>query len=304
MVGPFDAAALAALESVATVVRVPEIAPDAVRPHLPQADVLITRRLVVDAALLDEAPRLRLVVKPGSGLDEIDVEAAAQRGIAVVNTPGINAPAVAELTIGLLVALARGISDHCVRLRQARRWDRVPGVELHGKTLGVVGVGHIGTRVARLGLALEMTVLGCDPYIDPAGAPVPLAPYREVLARSDVVSFHVPLTAETRGMVDADALACLRPGAIVVNMSRGEIIDEAAVLQALDAGRLAGYAADVLAGEVPGMTITSPLLDHPRVLLTPHLGAWTPETDRRVCAAAVAAVERWVADHALERSGA
>jgi phosphoglycerate dehydrogenase-like enzyme len=177
----------------------------------------------------------------------------------------------------------------------------VQGSELYGKTLGVVGVGHVGSRVARIGAALDMTVIGCDPYIDPATAAAPLTSYDDLLSRSEVVSFHVPLTDETRGMIDARALSRLRPGGAVINMSRGEIADEAAILAALDAGRLAGYAADVLADEVPGMEITSPLLDHPRVLLTPHLGAWTADTDRRVCMTAVAIVDQWIAAAAGRR---
>lgn len=295
VVGPFDPTALASLRTVADVIQVPEITAAAVRPHLRDTHVLITRRLVVDAALLDGAPHLRLIVKPGSGFDEIDVAEATRRGIVVHHTPGVNAPAVAELTVGLIVSLVRRIPDHHVRLHADRRWNREQGMELYGKTLGIVGVGHIGSRVARLGRALEMDVIGCDPYIDPITAAAPLLPYEEVLARSDVVCFHVPLTEETRNMIDARSLARLRPGAYVVNMSRGEIADERAVIEALDAGQLAGYAADVLSGEVPGMVITSPLLDHPRVLLTPHLGAWTAQTDRRVCNAAVSIVRRWLA---------
>lgn len=298
VVGPFDPHALVALRSAVNVIRVPEITAARVRPHLAGADILVTRRLVVDRTLYDAAPRLRLVVKPGSGFDEIDVDEAAHRGIHVCNTPGVNAPAVAELTLGLLVGLVRKIPLHHMRLHETRRWDREQGTELYGKTLGVVGVGHVGSRVARLGKALDMTVFGCDPYIDPFTAAAPLMPFGDLLARSDVITFHVPLTTETRGMINTGTLASVRPGAYVINMSRGEIVDESAVIDALDSGRLAGYAADVLPDEVPGMEITSRLLDHPRVLLTPHLGAWAADTDGRVCRAAVAIVEQWVAQAA------
>ncbi|MDR7418245.1 MAG: NAD(P)-dependent oxidoreductase [Armatimonadota bacterium] len=294
VVGPFDQEALARLRAVADVVQVPEITFESVRPHLSDVEVLVTRRLVVDAHVFAAAPRLRLVVKPGSGFDEIDVVEAQRRGIPVRNTPGVNAPAVAELTLGLLVGLVRAIPRHSLRLHDTRRWDREQGVELYGKTLGVVGVGHVGSRVARLGQALEMRVVGCDPYIDPATAAAPLLPFDELLVRSDVVSFHVPLTVETRDMVNARSLSRMKAGTFLLNMSRGEIVVESEVIAALDTGRLAGYAADVLPGEVPGMEVTSPLLDHPKVLLTPHLGAWTAETDRRVCHAAVAIVEHWV----------
>jgi D-3-phosphoglycerate dehydrogenase len=295
VVGPFDADALAVLRAIVDVVRVPEITFERVRPYLGETDVLVTRRLVVGAKVLDAAPRLRLIVKPGSGFDEIDADEAARRGIPVHNTPGVNAPAAAELTLGLIVGLVRGIPEHHLRLHETRRWDREQGTELYGKTLGVVGVGHVGSRVARLGRAIDMQVIGCDPYIDPATAAAPLLPYEALLARSDIVSFHVPLTDETRTMVNARALARMKPGAFLINMSRGEIVEEPAVIAALDSGRLAGYAADVLPDEVPGMEISSPLLDHPRVLLTPHLGAWTADTDRRVCRAAVRIVEEWMA---------
>jgi D-3-phosphoglycerate dehydrogenase len=302
VVGPFDGHALSELSRGLDVTRIPEITFEAVAPHVADAEVLVTRRLVVGAALYDIAPRLRLIVKPGSGFDEIDTDEAARRGIAVFNTPGVNAPAVAELTVGLLIGLVRKIPLHHDDLHATHRWNRVQGTELYGKTLGVVGVGHVGSRVARLGGALEMAVIGCDPYIDPTTAAAPLTSYDDLLARSDVVSFHVPLTEETRGMIDARALSRLRPGAVVINMSRGEIADDAAIIAALDAGRLAGYAADVLTDEVPGMEITSPLLDHAGVLLTPHLGAWTADTDRRVCMTAVAIVEQWVATKAGARS--
>jgi phosphoglycerate dehydrogenase-like enzyme len=253
--------------------------------------------------LLDAAPRLRLIVKPGAGVDEIDAAEAARRRITVRHTPGVNAPAVAELTLGLLVALVRRIPEHHDYLRTARRWDRFAGVELYQKTLGVIGVGHVGSRVARLGRAIQMTVIGCDPYIDPTTAAAPLVDCDALLASSDVVSLHVPLTDETRGMIDAGALSRMRPGAYLVNMSRGEVVHEPAVVAALDAGHLAGYAADVLAGEVPGMAIASPLLGHPGVLLTPHLGAWTSDTDRRVCAAVVEAVRGWLAAQTPLRGG-
>jgi phosphoglycerate dehydrogenase-like enzyme len=295
VVGAFDDAALAALEGECDVTCISGITLDAVAPAIRDAEILVTRRLPVNAALFDAAPRLRLIVKLGSGLDEIDRDEAARRGIAVFNTPGVNAPAVAELAVGLLGSLVRKIHEHHVQLHATRRWSREQGTELYGKTLGVVGVGHIGSRVARLGRALEMTVVGCDPYIDPASVPIPLVPYGELLARADIVSFHVPLTEETRRMLDARALALVRPGGFVINTSRGEIADESAVLAALDSGRLAGYAADVLSDELPDMMITSPLLDHPRVLLTPHLGAWTADTNRRVCAAAVAVIRQWIA---------
>lgn len=295
VVGPFDDDALRHLTAAVEVAHVPEIALERVRPHLPDAEVLITRRLTVDRAVYDAAPRLRLIVKLGTGIDEIDVAEAGRRDITVTNTAGANAPSVAELTVGLMVGVVRDIGGHHARLRRTRRWDRDLGLELYGKTLGIIGVGNVGSRVARLGLAMEMRVIGCDPYIDPTTAPVPLVSFDAVFSESDIVSLHVPLTEETRSLVNKRALALARPGTFLVNTSRGEVVDDAAVIGALNNGRLAGYAADVLPDEIPGMEITSPLLDHERVLLTPHLGAWAEGAHRRVCRAAADIVHQWVA---------
>jgi len=295
VVGPFSADALAELDELGDVVRVPEFAIEKVRPHLADAEILVTRRLPIDAGTLAAAPRLRLIMKPGVGLDEIDVEAAQRRGVAVLNTPGANAPAVAELTWGLIIGLLRRIPRVNAHLRETHRWDRLElGAELYGKRLGVVGVGHVGSRVARVAAALDMNVVGCDPYIDAAAAPVPLLPLDELLRASDLVSLHVPLTEETREMIGERALWRMPAGAVLVNTCRGGVVDDAAVLSALTAGRLAGYAADVLRGEAPGREMASPLLDHPNVLMTTHLGAWAAETDRRVCRTAVAGVRTWL----------
>ncbi len=299
VVGPFSADALADLGKIADVVRVPEFVIEKVRPHLADAEILVTRRMPIDAATIAASPRLRLIMKPGVGTDEIDVEAAHRRGIAVLNTPGANAPAVAELTWGLIVGLLRNIPRLDRALRETHRWDRFElGTELYGKRLGIVGVGHVGSRVARVAAALDMTVVGCDPYIDASAAPVPLVSLDELLRTSDLVSLHVPLTAETREMIGEQALWRMPGGSVLVNMCRGEVVDEAAVLSALTAGRLAGYASDVLRGEVPGRELVSPLLGHPNVLLTTHVGAWTVETDRRVCRTTVAAIRVWLEESA------
>jgi phosphoglycerate dehydrogenase-like enzyme len=137
-------------------------------------------------------------------------------------------------------------------------------------------------------------VLGCDPYIDAAAAAIPLVAFDALLRASHLISLHVPLTGETRGMIGEAALSEMPEGAVLVNMCRGEVVDEAAILAALNTGRLAGYAADVLRGEVPGREMPSPLVSHPNVLLTTHTGAWTVETDARVCRAAVAGIRTWL----------
>ena len=151
VVGPFSADALADLGTLVEVVQVPEFVIEKVRPHLADAEILVTRRMPIDAGTIAAAPRLRLIMKPGVGTDEIDVEAAQRRGVAVLNTPGANAPAVAELTWGLIVGLLRKIPRLNARLRETHRWERFElGHELYGKRLGIVGVGHVGSRVARV----------------------------------------------------------------------------------------------------------------------------------------------------------
>ena len=195
VVGPFSAEALWDPSGIARVVRVPEFVIEKVRPHLADAEILVTRRMPIDAATIAASPRLRLIMKPGAGVDEIDLEDARRQGVTVLNTPGANAPAVAELTWGLIVGLLRKIPRVDGRLRATRRWDRLElGTELYGKRLGVVGVGHVGSRVVRVAKALDVNVVGCDPYIDAAAAPVPLVPLDSLLGASDLVSLHVPLT--------------------------------------------------------------------------------------------------------------
>ena len=164
VVGPFSAEALGDLSGIARVVRVPEFVIEKVRPHLADAEILVTRRMPIDAATIAASPLLRLIMKPGAGVDEIDLEAARRQGVTVLNTPGANAPAVAELTWGLIVGLLRKIPRVDGRLRATRRCDRLElGTELYGKRLGVVGVGHVGSRVVRVAKALDVNVVGCDP---------------------------------------------------------------------------------------------------------------------------------------------
>jgi D-3-phosphoglycerate dehydrogenase / 2-oxoglutarate reductase len=294
IVGPFDPESLIGLQDIADVVHITEVNRERVLPFLADARVLISRRLVLDAALLDAAPLLQLVVKPGSGVDEIDVDELARRKIRLEHTRGENAPAVAELTIGLIVALVRKIVEQSVSLKTHRRWVRSHGMELYGKTLGIIGLGLVGSRVARIAQAMGMLVIGYDPYLRPDASPAPLVSFDDVLRRSDIITLHAPLTDETRELFGSKTLREMKPGAYLVNTSRGEIVNEAAILSTLESGHLAGYAADVLAGEGPGMEVTSRLLECPSVLLTPHLGAWTADTERRVCRLVVTTVRSWL----------
>ncbi len=251
---------------------------------LPDADALIVRSAVqVDDALLAHAPKLRVVGRAGVGVDNIDADAATRRGIVVMNTPGANAVAVAELTLALMLALARELPRANAGLH-AGRWEKksLAGSELRGKTLGILGLGRIGLEVARRARAFGMTLLGHDPFVTAAVArehEVRLVPVEELFRESDYLSLHVGLTPQTHGIVNAQTLELMKPGARIINCARGELIDAAALAAALSSGAIAGAALDVFEQE--------PLKDSPffgmeRVLLTPHIAGSTTEAQEAV----------------------
>jgi D-3-phosphoglycerate dehydrogenase / 2-oxoglutarate reductase len=228
-----------------------------------------------------EAGPLRVVVKYGSGMDNIDIEAAEALGVHVSSTPGANSRSVAELAIALLLSLARNVTLHDRNVREGS-WRRVTGVELAGKRLGVVGYGAIGHEVARIARGLEMDVVAHDPLVEDAD--VPLVSLDELYATSDAVSLHLPLTAETRGMVGAQELAAMKPTSFLLNTARGGLVDEDALADALRSGRLAGAALDGFAEEpLP----KSPLRKLDNVVLSPHAGAATHDAVLRTAAQAV-----------------
>ena len=228
-----------------------------------------------------EAGPLRVVVKYGSGMDNIDVEAARALDVQVSSTPGANARSVAELAIALLLALARNVASHDRGVR-AGSWRRVTGVELAGKQLGIVGYGAIGREVARIARGLDMNVVAHDPLIDEAE--VRLVDLDALYAESDAVTLHLPLTEETRGLVGARELAAMRPTAFLINTARGGLVDEAALAEALRSGGLAGAALDGFDAEPLG---ESPLRELDNVVLSPHAGASTNEAVLRTAARAV-----------------
>jgi D-3-phosphoglycerate dehydrogenase len=246
---------------------------------LPEFEALVVRSgIKVDAEAIAAGAKLRVIGRAGVGVDNIDVAAATRAGIVVVNAPTANTIAAAELTVGLMYALARNIPTGEASLRRGE-WRRAEfvGTELRGKTLGIVGLGKIGMAVAQRALAMEMTVLGSDPYVDAATAAargIELVAVEELLTRSDVVTVHVPLNDATRGLINAAALQRMKPTALLINVARGGVVDEAALAAALSDGRLAGAAVDVYENEPPR---DSPLLSAPHTVLTPHLGASTHE---------------------------
>ena len=244
----------------------------------------------VDQALLRRAPRLRVIARTGVGVDLVDVPAATARGIAVVVTPGAGAAAVAEGAIGMALHLVKRFGPLTALVREGRWAQRatVPVGDLDGATLGVVGYGRIGRRTAALGEAFGMRVLAYDPVSESPGD-VRCADLGELAARSDVITLHLPLTEPTRHLVDDAFLAWVKPGAILVNCSRGALIDADAVWRALTSGRLSGVGLDVFDPEPPG---PHPLFSHPDVVLTPHLMGLS----QRATAATFAAAARGVLD--------
>jgi D-3-phosphoglycerate dehydrogenase len=243
------------------------------------AALIVRSTTTVDAALLDAAPRLRVVGRAGVGVDNIDVDEATRRGIAVMNAPGGNTRSTAELAFGLLLAAARNIAEADRSVREGR-WSRgeLRGTQLHGKRLGVVGAGRIGSEVAARARAFGMEVAVHDPYLAPERAAdlgVELLELDELLARSDVVTLHAPLTDETEGMIDAEELARMKESAILVNAARGGLVDEEALARALADGELGAAGLDVY-GQEP-LPEDSPLRDAPNLVMTPHLGAATDE---------------------------
>ena len=227
--------------------------------------------------------KLKILGRAGVGVDNIDVKAATARGIVVMNTPFGNTTSAAEHTVAMMMALARNIPRADQKLR-AGEWDKksFTGVELEGKTLGVVGLGKIGQKVARAALGLEMKVLAHDPVVTPERAAelgVELAPLDKVLTACDFLTLHVPLNDATRGLVGEKTLASMKKGVRIVNVSRGGVVDEAALAAAIKSGHVAGAALDVFAKEP---TTESPLFGLNGVVVTPHLGASTEEAQERV----------------------
>jgi D-3-phosphoglycerate dehydrogenase / 2-oxoglutarate reductase len=256
--------------------------------HLGEAWGLIVRsRTKVTSELIARAPNLKLVARAGVGVDNIDLSAAAARGIAVVNAPGAAATSVAELTVALYLLLVRGLWGSIVSTR-AGRWERgAQGHELSGRTVGFVGYGRIAREVARRIVPFGARPIAYDPYVTRTGDSTELIALDALLASSDIVSLHAALTAENRHLIDAKAFERFRPGAYLVNVARGALVDEAALLAALRSGRLAGAALDVFEAEPP---TSRELLEDPRVIPTPHLGALTEEGQRRAGAEIVGEV--------------
>lgn len=257
---------------------------------LARAEVLITRTInKVDAAMLDRAPDLRVIAQGTSGVDNIDVDAATARGIEVINLPGVNANAVAELVIGHIIALTRTVPRYVREMTngQWQRGDCATRHELRHYRLGIVGLGNVGSRVARMARTFGMQVRACDPYVAEADASM------EDVLRCDVVTLHVPLTNETRNMIGASEIASMPRGAILINAARGEVLDLDAALSALASDHLGGLAIDVFDPEPPSRTFSA----DPRLIVTPHIAGCTFEAKSDAAELLYAALTRLPSRH-------
>jgi D-3-phosphoglycerate dehydrogenase / 2-oxoglutarate reductase len=240
--------------------------------------LVVRSRTRVTDALLSKAPRLRVVARAGVGVDNVDLAAATARKVLVVNAPTAATTSVAELTVTFVLLLVRDLYP-TIQSTKGGKWERgLHGAELAGKTVGLIGYGRIGREVARRVRAFDATVVAFDPLLSRSPDETPLLPLHDVLARSDLVSLHAALTPENHHLLNAERLSRLRPGAFVINVARGALIDEAALLAALHSGQVAGAALDVFETEPP---TREALLAHPHVVATPHLGASTPEAQHR-----------------------
>lgn len=250
---------------------------------VPEYHALIVRsRTRVTAEIFAAGKKLKVVGRAGVGVDNIDLSAATQHNVIVVNAPQATIMAVAEYTMCLIFALARPVTAADASMKSGL-WlkKELRGIEIHGKILGVIGMGNIGSAVAKLGAALGMIILGYDPLIPPseiqarAAQPVEL---HELYRRSDIITIHVPLSPETRGMINGQALGLMKRGVRLVCTARGGIIDETALLGALESGHVAGAALDVFSKEPPGL---SALVAHPHLVASPHIAAQTSEAQAR-----------------------
>ena len=287
---PIAAEGVDLLRTVADVDERHGLSPDRLATLIPDYDALVVRSETrVTAAVIAAGARLRVIARAGVGVDNIDVEAASRRGVLVVNSPTGNIAAAAEHAVALLFALARNIPQAVASLREGR-WERsrFVGAELRGKTLGIVGLGKVGAEVARRAGegGLGMRLIAADPYASPDTArtlSVELLTLDELLPQADFLTVHTSLTAGTRGLIGARELARMRPTARVINTARGGVIDESALLDALNAGRIAGAALDVFTKEPPDEgSPARALIAHPHVVATPHLGASTAEAQVNV----------------------
>lgn len=278
-----DSNGIEIMKKSAEVVEKPGISAEDLLKEIGEYDALIVRgRTKVIPAVFDAGKKLKVVGRAGIGVDNIDLPAAKSHNVTVVNSPLATTTTVAELTLGLMLSAVREIARADASLK-AGKWlkKEFEGAELSGKTLGVIGFGRIGAAVAKRAVAFDMKVLGYDPMVSAddidlrGGKP---ASFDELLKQADMITMHLPLTADTKNMLNTAAFNKMKQGVYIICAARGGVIDEAALLEALNSGKVAGAALDVFSAEPPGLT---DLVAHPKVVGTPHIGAQTVEAQSR-----------------------
>jgi len=282
---PLDASAVAAMRGAGlTVDEKTDLSPDQLKAEIAAYDAIVVRSATkVRAPIIDAAKNLKLIVRAGVGLDNVDAEYAASKGIAVRNTPAASSNSVAELALGHILSLARHIGRATASMK-AGKWEKkqLSGMEIEGKTLGIIGIGRIGQSLAAKAHALGMTVICCDAYLKTS--PIPkiarMVALDELLAASDFISLHVPFDPSVGAVIGAKEIQTMRNGVRIVNCARGGVVDETALVEALRTGKVAGAALDVFATEPPAAD--HPLFALDGISLTPHIGAATEEAQARV----------------------
>jgi D-3-phosphoglycerate dehydrogenase len=278
--------------------------PEQLAADVVEADALVVRSATrVTAAIIEAAPRLRAIARAGTGVDNVDVSAASARGIVVMNAPGANSVSVAELAVGLMLALARHLPAADAAMKQGK-WEKKKflGEEVRGKTLGLVGLGRIGQEVARRAAAFGMRIVAHDPFISEQVARdlrVELVSMDDVFARADYVSLHMPSTAQTRHLLNSDRLARSKRGIRIINTARGDLVDESALADAIESGQVAGAALDVFTKEP---TVDQRLQMLPQVIATPHIAASTREGQELVGVETAAALRDFLKDGVIHNA--
>ncbi len=262
-----------------------KLTPEELKKIIKDYDALIVRSgTKVTKEIIQAADNLKVVGRAGVGVDNVDVDAASQKGVIVMNTPEGNTISTAEHTMSLIMALSRNIPQACFSLKHEKKWDRksFTGVELYTKVLGIVGLGRVGREVAKRCLSFGMKILAYDPFLPAQKAKemdVELVALDKLFAESDYITLHVPLTDETRHIISEKEIAKMKKGVRIINCARGGIVDEKALAEAIKSGKVAGAALDVFEEEPP---VSSPLMELGNVITTPHLGASTEEAQTNV----------------------
>ncbi len=261
--------------------------------RLPHAEVALVRsKTKCTADWIAGAPKLKLIIRGGVGLDNVDLKAAKERGVEVRNTPAASAVAVAELAFCLMLAVPNKLVEAHNALKAGKFLKKeIKRTELFGKTLGLVGLGRIASEVAKRGAAFGMRVLTYDPFVKRSDVAIMVPTLKELLGQADYISMHVPLTDETKGMINSSAIAAMKDGVVIVNTGRGKCIAEEDLAEALRSGKVGAYATDVWYSDPPDPA--SPILSAPNVLMTPHIGANSKENLLRIGSEVVALLESW-----------